>query len=90
MAYKTLPDKLTTSRLYLRRWTDSDLEPFATLNRDPEVMRYFPSTLDLDQTAAMIERIEIAFEQDALGLWAVEERAGGDFVGFVGLEQAKI
>jgi RimJ/RimL family protein N-acetyltransferase len=52
-------------------------------------MRYFPNILDRDQTAAMIERIEKAFEQDALGLWAVEERAGGDFVGFVGLSRPK-
>jgi hypothetical protein len=24
-----------------RRWRDADLEPFAAMNADPEVMRYF-------------------------------------------------
>jgi len=89
MAKYTLPERLTTKRLFLRRWIDSDLEPFAALNSDPEVMRHFPSTLDREQTAAMIKRIENSFEQDSLGLWAVEESAGGEFVGFVGLSKPK-
>ena len=31
--------QLRTSRLTLREWRDSDLEPFAALNADPDVMR---------------------------------------------------
>ena len=26
----------------LRQWKDGDLEPFATMNTDLEIMRYFP------------------------------------------------
>ena len=37
---------LPTERLVLRRWRPSDLEPFAALNADAEVMDHFPSTLD--------------------------------------------
>ncbi len=31
---------LSTPRLVLRRWTSSDLAPFAELNAGPEVMRH--------------------------------------------------
>jgi RimJ/RimL family protein N-acetyltransferase len=31
---------LETERLLLRPWRMDDLEPFARLNQDPEVMRY--------------------------------------------------
>ena len=38
--------ELRTSRLSLRRWRESDREPFAAMNADPEVMRWFPAPLD--------------------------------------------
>ena len=31
--------------LILRQWKDSDLEPYAAMNADPEVMRHFPALL---------------------------------------------
>jgi len=37
---------LRTERLVLRRWRRSDVEPFAALNADSEVMAQFPSTLE--------------------------------------------
>jgi len=83
------PDKLTTQRMILRRWKESDLAPFAALNANAEVMEYFPNTLDFEQTRLMIERIEKSFEERALGLWAVEETETGNFIGFVGLSVPK-
>lgn len=77
--------RLETDRLILRRWRDSDLGPFAALNRDPEVMEYFTGTLTESETAEMIERIEAHFEERGFGLWALEEKASGDFFGFAGL-----
>ena len=46
-----------TERLVLRQWRDEDLEPFARLNADPEVMRYFPAPLDREQSDAMVTRM---------------------------------
>jgi ribosomal-protein-alanine N-acetyltransferase len=71
--------------LLLRRWRDSDREPFAALNADPRVMEHFASTLTRAESDAMVDRIEAAFENDGFGLWAVELVATGDFAGFVGL-----
>ena len=48
---------VATQRLLLRAWTDSDREPFAALNADPEVMRHFPSTLTTDESNGMVDQI---------------------------------
>lgn len=36
---------LETSRLVLRQWEAKDRAPFAALNADPDVMRFFPTPL---------------------------------------------
>jgi RimJ/RimL family protein N-acetyltransferase len=76
---------LPTARLLLRRWRDTDRAPFAALNADPEVMTYFPGTLDRSTSDAIVDRAEAAFDAEGFGLWAVERRQDGRFIGFVGL-----
>lgn len=76
---------LTTARLVLRPWRDSDRAPFAALNADPRVMEYFPKTLDRVESDAMIDRIQAHFARHGLGLWAVELPGVAPFIGFVGL-----
>ena len=78
-------DAIRTDRLLLRRWFDSDREPFATLNADPETMRFFPETLDRQASDAFVDRIEARFEQQGFGLWALEVTETGEFIGFTGL-----
>jgi RimJ/RimL family protein N-acetyltransferase len=79
---------ITTDRLVLRRWRDEDREPFAALNADPDVMRYFPRVLTRQESDGLIERIEARFEGQGIGLWAVERREDGRFLGFTGLAPA--
>jgi ribosomal-protein-alanine N-acetyltransferase len=76
----------TTARLLLRRWREADHEPFAALNADPLVMEYFPARLSRSESDDLIARIEAGFDQHGYGLWALELRATGEFVGFSGLE----
>jgi RimJ/RimL family protein N-acetyltransferase len=78
-------DELTTERLLMRRWRRSDRAPFAALNADADVMRYFPSTQDRATSDAAVDRIEQAFEDQGFGLWALEVRGTGAFIGFTGL-----
>jgi RimJ/RimL family protein N-acetyltransferase len=78
-------DRVQTGRLLMRRWRESDREPFADLNGDPETLRYFPSTLDRAASDALIDRIESRFDQAGYGLWALEIAATGEFIGFTGL-----
>jgi ribosomal-protein-alanine N-acetyltransferase len=74
-----------TERLILRRWRDSDREPFAALNLDPAVMEFFPAKLTRADSDATIARIEAGFDEHGFGLWAVELAATGEFIGFTGL-----
>lgn len=77
--------ELRTARLLLRQWRPSDLEPFAVLNSDPEVMRYFPGALNLEASDRMANWCKDLIEQRGWGFWAVEELATGEFVGLIGL-----
>jgi RimJ/RimL family protein N-acetyltransferase len=78
-------DTIRTERLLMRRWLESDREPFAALNGDPETMRFFPSTLDRAASDAFVDRIESLFEDQGYGLWALEISATDTFIGYTGL-----
>jgi RimJ/RimL family protein N-acetyltransferase len=79
------PNTLTTERLLLRGWLEADRQPFHALNADPRVMEFYPATLTAEQTDAMIIRIQNHIERHAFGLYAVELRESGAFIGYVGL-----
>ncbi len=81
--------ELTTNRLLLRQWQDPDLAPFAALNADPDVMRYFPERLTRRQSDELATKIRAAIDRKGWGLWAVEVVAGPSFIGFVGLDPAR-
>lgn len=83
------PATLPAFRVVLRRWRLDDYEPFAKMKADPEVMRYFPSTLMREQSDRLIERIESEFEENNFGLWAVETVDAKQFIGFVGIVRPK-
>ncbi|MEO9200713.1 MAG: GNAT family N-acetyltransferase [Antricoccus sp.] len=78
-------DPIVTDRLILRQWRDSDYAPFASLNADAEVMEHFPSVLTRGESDAMAQRCQDRIDQDGWGLWALESRDSGDFIGFTGL-----
>jgi RimJ/RimL family protein N-acetyltransferase len=80
--------ELRTRRLRLRQWADADLEPFAALNADPEVMRYFPGVLTREQSDDLADYARAGLDGAGWGLWAVEAIAGDPFIGFVGLNEA--
>ena len=74
-----------TERLVLRGWHDDDRDAFAAMNADPEVMRYFHTTLTREQSDAMLDRMQGVLESQGWGLWAVERQDTGEMVGFTGL-----
>lgn len=78
-------DEVRTRRLLMRRWRGSDRGPFAAMNADPEVMRHFPSCLSRVSSDALVDRMEAHFEAHGFGLWALELRGTGEFIGFTGL-----
>ena len=54
--YDSMP--LKTNRLLLRQWKQSDLEPFAELNSDPEVMEFFSKTLSRTESDELARKIK--------------------------------
>ena len=76
---------LQTQRLILRDWQPSDLEPFALMNADTEVMKYFPATCSRQESETLLERIKYHHQAHGFGLWAVEQRLTGAFIGLLGL-----
>ncbi|MGP4084478.1 GNAT family N-acetyltransferase [Streptomyces sp. KR55] len=78
--------ELRTDRLLLRDWRGSDLAPWAAMNADPEVRRYFPGVLTKEQTDAAVARFQADLERRGWGFWAVEVLDTGEFIGFTGLD----
>jgi RimJ/RimL family protein N-acetyltransferase len=75
----------TTERLLMREWCEADLEPFAALNGDPEVMEHFVAPLTRMESDAFAARVQERLAEQGYGLWALEVKATGEFIGFTGL-----
>ncbi|PTY02668.1 GNAT family N-acetyltransferase [Opitutaceae bacterium EW11] len=67
----------------LRQWTESDIAPYAEMNADLEVMRYFPKPLSEKESLDSMRRQQQLIAERGWGLWAVE--VDGAFAGFTGL-----
>lgn len=81
--------ELRTDRLLLRAWRDSDREPFAVMNADPEVVEHLRGPLSRADSDAFVGRIEASWARNGYGLWAVEVADGPAFIGYVGLWDAR-
>lgn len=80
----TIPE-LVTERLMLRGWRPADIEPFAAMNADPEVMAHFPAPMSPAESDALLARLDGHWAAHGFGLWAVERRSDGAVLGFTGL-----
>jgi RimJ/RimL family protein N-acetyltransferase len=76
---------MTNMPIVLRQWRDEDLEPFAVMNADAEVMQFFPKHLTTEESKGALLRFRTGIDQRGWGLWAVEVE--GVFAGFTGLSQ---
>jgi RimJ/RimL family protein N-acetyltransferase len=80
---------LETPRLILRQWTIADHEPYIQLNKDNDVMEFFPSTQTDEETRAQIERLSTHIDQHGYGFFAVERKDNHEFIGFIGLSHPR-
>lgn len=76
---------LTTARLLLRPWKESDRQPFRSLNADPQVMAFMPALLTRESSDLLMDRIKKHFQEHNVGLFAAEIRQSQTFIGFIGL-----
>ncbi len=79
--------ELTTSRLSLRAFRESDLDAMAAMCADPDVMRYLGDgrTLDREDAWRQMAMFVGHWSLRGFGPWAVQEAASGAYVGRVGL-----
>jgi RimJ/RimL family protein N-acetyltransferase len=80
-----MPAELTTPRLILRRWRDSDRQPFQVLNADPRVMEFMPGLLAPQASDELVARIEQHFDHYGFGPFAAELIDEKAFIGYIGL-----
>jgi RimJ/RimL family protein N-acetyltransferase len=81
-----VPTNVETPRLLLRTWRPEDRPAFAAINADPAVMEHISGEpMSRSASDALVDRIEEQWSQRGYGLYAVELRETGEFVGFVGL-----
>jgi RimJ/RimL family protein N-acetyltransferase len=82
-----------TQRLILRQFTEDDAALLLELDSDPEVMRFIGPRqyTDLDGYRLQIrDRIVRHYGQGpGLGCWAILDKAGGEFLGWVFLRPAR-
>lgn len=78
--------ELHTERLRLRNWKEEDYPAFAQMNDDDEVMAYFPEKLSAAESEEAAKSYRAIIAVNGWGLWAVDEQASDEFIGFVGLK----
>lgn len=79
------PYLFQSPRLGFRNWIDADLPKLSAINADPEVMEFFPGTLNPEQNAAFIERMQGMLHDKGFCYFAVDQLSNGAFIGFIGL-----
>ena len=77
---------IVTERLRLRPFAGdlSDLDALHAIQSDPEHMRYYPHPFTREESKAWIEKALDREEQLGYSLWAIEDRATGEFLGNCG------
>jgi len=74
----------------MRRWRESDLEPFSAMSADPRVAEYLSTTLSRADSDAFAARIRQHWDEHGFGLWALEIPGKAAFIGFAGLVRPKV
>jgi len=80
---------IETQRLILREWRSRDVDAYARICADPEVMRFmWPARPATPAEAAYgVELMREHWLRWGFGHWAVEERQSGRFVGRTGVKR---
>lgn len=77
--------ELETQRLLLRQWKAQDFESYAAQYADEEAARFIGGSCNREQAWRRMATVVGHWTLRGYGIWAVEEKHTGQFVGGVGL-----
>lgn len=77
---------IQTKRLILRQWNNEDLEPFAKMNADPLIRKYFASILTQAESDKIAKLFSSEIENLGYGFWALSAINVSNFIGFTGIK----
>jgi RimJ/RimL family protein N-acetyltransferase len=78
------PFLIETPRLRLRYYVPEDLDRLAPILGDAETMSFYPGPFSREATRSWIERNIRRYREDGHGLYAIEDRTSGEFLGNCG------
>lgn len=81
---------LETERLILREFREDDLDAYAGMLGDPETMRFYPRPYTREEARTFIEKNRHRYVANGFGVWVIEERGTGAFLGDCGLAVAVV
>lgn len=74
-----------SARLRFRQIMSDDVDNLLLIFSDPVAMEFWPGTRTREEIVSQIEKYQQRYRDDGYGLWAVELKETGEFVGRVGL-----
>ena len=81
---------LATERLVLREYTQADFAALHAILSDPETMRYYPKPYDGAGVQRWLDWCFDCYRRYGFGLWAMELKESGLFIGDCGLSMQPI
>ena len=74
-----------STRLGFRNWISEDLEEFAEMNKDLDVMEHFPKPLSRTQSEKLMKRMQVHYEKNGYTYFETKRLDTGELIGFIGL-----
>ncbi|MBM7572400.1 GNAT family N-acetyltransferase [Aquibacillus albus] len=81
---------IETERLRLRDMKENDKDNLLEIFSDPIAMKYYPSTKNEEETVRWITWTRNNYRKFGVGLWVVEDKDTGKFLGQCGIVPQKI
>ena len=76
---------METERLRLREYRPEDFDSLHAILSDPETMRHYPAPCTPEQTRRWIRWCLDSYAENGFGLWALERKDTGAFIGDCGI-----
>lgn len=81
---------IETKRLILREYRQSDFNGLRSIICDAETMKYYPRPYDENGVQRWLDWCIESYSENGFGLWAMELKESGEFIGDCGISLQKI